>query len=590
MNFNDYYKTELSSLRNEGAEFSKNNPGLSTYLSKEGQDPDVERLLEGFSFLTGRLKQQLDYELPEVSHTLVQLLWPNYIRPIPSYSIIKYESIKDSTENITVHKNTEVLSKSINNTQCRFRTAYELTVMPFDLQKVNYFTYSKKSELELSFQMSTTGTLQDLVFKDLRLHLGGSKFIAQDLYLFLTNYVEKIELIINSDDEKELTSVQIDKNSIKRVGFSKDENLMPYSLNVFDGYILLQEYFCFKDKFLFIDIKNLSKIESISNDILEKSRNFTIKINFSKKIKQSETPSTSNFFLYATPIVNLFETDSVPIRKTSFDEEYLVVPSNLDKNYSEVFSIQNVRGWVAKKGVYEDFVPFEAFEHNLTNSEYYSSRVKLSTDESQTNTYLRFSNSKGLEEDILKSNATISVKILCTNKNLPSKLLLKEINTANPLSKSANVQFENISIPTQSYPPPISGDFLWRVISNMSLNYLSLEDISSLRTILETYDFYGAFDRKQKEKTVMQLKGIESISYENCEMIHRGMPLRGTHIKLKVNPLNFSSVGEAYIFCCVLNEFFALYSNLNSFHRLSVDMDNEDYFQWPVKIGSKTLV
>lgn len=124
----------------------------------------------------------------------------------------------------------------------------------------------------------------------------------------------------------------------------------------------------------------------------------------------------------------------------------------------------------------------------------------------------------------------------------------------------------------------------------MSLNYLSLEDISSLRTILETYDFYGAFDRKQKEKTIMQLKGIESISYENCEMIHRGMPLRGTHIKLKVNPLNFSSVGEAYIFCCVLNEFFALYSNLNSFHRLSVDMDNEDYFQWPVKIGSKTLV
>jgi type VI secretion system lysozyme-like protein len=91
--FNDYYKKELNSLRLEGSEFSKKNPGLSTYLSKEGQDPDVERLLEGFSFLTGRLKQQLDYELPEVSHTLVQLLWPNYIRPIPSYSIIKYESI-----------------------------------------------------------------------------------------------------------------------------------------------------------------------------------------------------------------------------------------------------------------------------------------------------------------------------------------------------------------------------------------------------------------------------------------------------------------------------------------------------------------
>ncbi|MGB6328287.1 MAG: type VI secretion system baseplate subunit TssF, partial [Halarcobacter sp.] len=90
MAFNDYYKEELTSLRTLGAEFSKKNPGLSTYLSKEGQDPDVERLLEGFSFLTGRLKQQLNQELPEVAHTLVQLLWPNYVRPIPSYSIIQY--------------------------------------------------------------------------------------------------------------------------------------------------------------------------------------------------------------------------------------------------------------------------------------------------------------------------------------------------------------------------------------------------------------------------------------------------------------------------------------------------------------------
>lgn len=590
MTFNDYYKKELNSLRLEGSEFSKKNPGLSTYLSKEGQDPDVERLLEGFSFLTGRLKQQLDYELPEVSHTLVQLLWPNYIRPIPSYSIIKYESIKDSTQNIKVEKNTEVLSKSINNSQCKFRTAYELIVMPFELQNVNYYTYSKKSDLELSFQMSTIGTLQDLTFENLRLHLGGSKFIAQDLYLFLTNYVEKIDLVINSDDSKELASISIDKNSIKQVGFSPNENLMPYPLNVFDGYILLQEYFCFKDKFLFIDILNLSNINTISNEILEKSRNFTIRITFSKKIKQSETPNISNFFLYSTPVVNLFETDSVPIRKTSYDEEYLVVPSNLDKNQSEVFSIENVRGWIANKGSYEDFMPFETFEHNLSNTQYYSSRVKLSSDEAQTNTYLRFSNSKGLEEDILKSNATISVKILCTNKNLPSKLLLKEIDTANPLSKSANLKFENITIPTQSYPPPISGDFLWRVISNMSLNYLSLEDINSLRTILETYDFYGAFDRKQREKTTMQLKGFENISYETCEMIDKGLPIRGTHIKLKVNPLNFSCLGEAYIFCCVLNEFFALYSNLNSFHKLSVDINNEDNLQWPAKIGSQTLI
>ncbi|RXJ87620.1 type VI secretion system baseplate subunit TssF [Arcobacter sp. CECT 8985] len=589
MTYNDYYKKELTSLRYEGAEFSKKNPGLSSYLSKEGQDPDVERLLEGFSFLTGRLKQQLNYELPEVSHTLVQLLWPNYIRPIPSYSIIKYEALKDSTENVLVSKNTEVLSKTINNTQCRFRTSYDLTVMPFELEKVSYFTYSKKSELELTFQMTTTGTLNDITFDKLRLYLGGSKFIAQDLYLFLINYVQKIEVSINSNEKKELVSTQIPKDSIKPVGFD-NQDLLPYSLNVFDGYKLLQEYFCFKDKFLFIDINNLFNINYLSNKILEKSRSFTIKIDLDKKITQSETPTIENFYLYATPIINIFETDSIPIRKTSYEDEYLVVPSNIDKDNCEVFSIENVRGWVNKKGRYEDYLPFESFEHNFLKNEYYSSKVKLSSDESRTNTYLRFANSTGSEEDLEKTNATVSVKILCTNKNLPSSLLLGDISTANPLSNSANLNFENITIPTQSYPPPVSGDFLWRVISNMSLNYLSLEDIKSLRTIIETYDFFGFYDIKQREKTSMQLNGIESISYQTEEMIDRGMPIRGNHIKLKIDPFNFSSIGEAYIFCSVLNEFFSLYSNINSFHKLSVDMDNEDNFEWPIKLGSQTLI
>ncbi len=77
---------------------------MSSFLSKEGQDPDVERLLEGFAFLTGRLQQQLDKELPEVAHTLVELLWPSYTRPIPSFSIIQFESIKDSLDNIKMSK------------------------------------------------------------------------------------------------------------------------------------------------------------------------------------------------------------------------------------------------------------------------------------------------------------------------------------------------------------------------------------------------------------------------------------------------------------------------------------------------------
>jgi type VI secretion system protein ImpG len=591
MVFNDYYKKELISLRTDGSVFSKKNPGLSTYLSKEGQDPDVERLLEGFSFLTGRLQQRLDQELPEVAHTLVELLWPNYTRPIPSFSIIQFDSISDSTNNVNVKKQTEILSRvKPDAIQCKFRTIYDTLVMPFNLNNLNYYIHGKKSTLELNMKMTSSGTLNDITFSNLRVYLGGSKFIAQDLYLFLTRYVESIEILINDSDKKELTGIKIDKNSIKPIGFDNSNSLTPQPLNIFDGYVLLQDFFCFNDKFLFVDICNLNKITNINEELLSKSRDFTIKINFIKKLSQSSLPQKEHFSLYCTPIVNLFETDSIPIRKNLEFTDFLVLPSDLDKRYSEVFSIEQVRGWISRKNTYQNYLPFESFEHIDDDNEYYSSRTKLSNDGERTNTYLRFSNVINTEDTISNVNSTVSVKILCTNKDVPSSLLLGDICVSSALLNTTNLSFKNITIPTASYPPPIGGDFLWRIISNMSLNYLSLNDLKTFRTILETYDFLGAYDVKQKEKTSMILKGIESINYETSEMIDKGLAIRGMHIKLKLNPSKFSCLGEAYLFCSVLNEFFALYSNINSFHKLSVDFQNEELFTWNPKMGRQELI
>ncbi|MCP4972047.1 MAG: type VI secretion system baseplate subunit TssF [Arcobacter sp.] len=591
MAFNDYYKEELTSLRTLGSEFSKKNPGLSTYLSKEGQDPDVERLLEGFSFLTGRLKQNLDQELPEVAHTLVELLWPNYVRPIPSYSIIQYSPIKDSINNTTIKKDTEVLSKSKTDTiRCRFRTTYDTVIMPFDLNNVNYFIHGKKSSIELNMNMTTSGTLEDITFSNLRIYLSGSKFISQDLYLFLINYIEEIEISLEDENEKNIENLIIDKKSIVPVGFNYLETMIPYPLNIFDGNILLQEFFSFKDKYLFVDLMNLNKISDLSTDLLSKCRNFSIKINFSKSfLHLEETLNKEHFSLYCTPIINLFETDTVPIRKNQQQDEFLLIPSELDKNHSEVFSIEKVRGWIANKKLYQNYIPFESFEHLDDDNEYYSSRTKLSIDGERTNTYLRFS-SNDINDSFTRTNAIVSVKILCTNRDIPSKLLLGDICVPNSLSDSSNIPFKNITIPSVSYPPPISGDFLWRIISNMSLNYLSISNIKSFRTILETYDFYGAFNLKQKEKTSMNLIGLEEISYESCEMIYKGLPIKGIHVFLKIDHTKYSSAGEAYLFCSIINEFLSLYSNINSFHKLTVDMQNKEVYEWPTKLGSQCLI
>ena len=590
MKINDYYLQELHALRKLGGEFSRKNPGLSPYLAKEGQDPDVERLLEGFSFLTGRLRQQLDEELPEVSHNLVQLLWPNYTRPVPSYSIIAYDPIRDNSVPQIVPRGTEVMSKADEEgVQYKFRTCYDTTVHPIELADCNYYVHGSKSQLELDFKATGKGFLDDCRLSTLRVYFNGSRFLAKELYLYFLEYAEVIEVELLDFEEKLLHTLHLPERSVTPVGFGTNERMVPYPQSVFDGYIALQEYYSYEQKYLFADLCNLDRVFGIDHELLAQSRHFRMRLHFSKRLSSAQILTKENFALYCTPVINLFEADAVPIRKNAMEEEYLLSASEYAREQSEVYLVDSVRGWVPSKNSYQDFLPFESFDYG-DDDEYYSVRVKLSDDGKRTHSYIRFASPEGIFERNEHTNATVSVKLLCTNLSLPSKLQLGELCVPDPHSNLSHLPFQNITIPTESSPPPIGGDFLWRVISNMSLNHLSLADVKTLRTIMRTYDFLGAHDIKVKKKNAMMLEGIASISPSKAEMAHEGFPIRGIQTRLEIDVSKFTGVGEAYLMCSVLNEFFALYCNINSFHRLEVDMLNHDRFNWPPRMGYQPVI
>ena len=81
MSFDQYFRDELSFLKEQGSHYSDLRPHLSSFLNGKHTDPDVERLLEGFAFLTSRLRAKIDDDFPELTHSMINLLWPNFIRP-----------------------------------------------------------------------------------------------------------------------------------------------------------------------------------------------------------------------------------------------------------------------------------------------------------------------------------------------------------------------------------------------------------------------------------------------------------------------------------------------------------------------------
>jgi type VI secretion system protein ImpG len=596
MSFNHYYQSELTALRQLGKRFAERSPALAPFLGQSGRDPDVERLLEGFAFLTGRLRQKLDDELPELTHSLMHLLWPNYMRPLPAFSMLQFDPLKRPGPALPVPRHTPVESKPIQGMTCRFRTCFATEVLPLALNGLDYSVKGDGALLSLRLEMSADGHLGDLDLKQLRLHLAGERYISQLLYLSLLRHLGGIQLVLLDGAGKPLQDAQgqavpamkLGADQVQPVGFDEDQALIPYPLNTFRGYRYLQEYFAFQDKFLFVDIHGLDALKRLPQELLKQARGIELRFDIHKAGVQRIRPTLDNVRLYCTPVVNLFAHDAIPIRLDGKQDQYLLLPSEFDSQHCGVFSVDRVTGWKPGGKGYEEYVPFESFEHDASFDvpvarPHYSVRQQPSMLGDGLETYLSF----GLRN--LDQHETLSIELTCTNQNLPRQLGLGDICL--PCEDTPEfLTFRNISAVTPSYAPPLHRDFLWKLISNMSLNYLSLANVEALKVILETYDLPRYYDQHAEKVSKRLLNGLKSISHQHVDRLHRGLPVRGVRTELKIDPEGYVGEGDLFLFATVLNEFFALYASLNSYHELHVRSTQGEVYQWTPRMGQQPLL
>jgi type VI secretion system protein ImpG len=596
MSFNHYYQSELTALRQLGKRFAERSPALAPFLGQSGRDPDVERLLEGFAFLTGRLRQKLDDELPELTHSLMHLLWPNYMRPLPAFSMLQFDPLKRPGPALPVPRHTPVESKPIQGMTCRFRTCFATEVLPLALNGLDYSVKGDGALLSLRLEMSADGHLGDLDLKQLRLHLAGERYISQLLYLSLLRHLGGIQLVLLDGAGKPLQDAQgqavpamkLGADQVQPVGFDEDQALIPYPLNTFRGYRYLQEYFAFQDKFLFVDIHGLDALKRLPQELLKQARGIELRFDIHKAGVQRIRPTLDNVRLYCTPVVNLFAHDAIPIRLDGKQDQYLLLPAEFDSQHCGVFSVDRVTGWKPGGKGYEEYVPFESFEHDASFDvpvarPHYSVRQQPSMLGDGLETYLSF----GLRN--LDQHETLSIELTCTNQNLPRQLGLGDICL--PCEDTPEfLTFRNISAVTPSYAPPLHRDFLWKLISNMSLNYLSLANVEALKVILETYDLPRYYDQHAEKVSKRLLNGLKSISHQHVDRLHRGLPVRGVRTELKIDPEGYVGEGDLFLFATVLNEFFALYASLNSYHELHVRSTQGEVYQWTPRMGQQPLL
>jgi type VI secretion system protein ImpG len=586
MSFNKYFQEELVALRELGKEFAERNPALAPFLSTPGRDPDVERILEGFAFLSGRLRQKLDDEFPELTHSLFNLLWPNYLRPIPACSIIEYQPAGDLSERLNIPRGTIIESKPVEGTRCRFKTTYDIDIIPIRLSSYNMVKRDGQAIMVLRFAC-LGASLDELELSKLRIFIKGESSIAHTIYFSMLRQVTAINFVLRDMENREYITLQIPPASITPAGFCEDEGLYPYPANTFSGYRILQEYFCFPEKFLFVEIKNLE--ESLKNipAPTQNASEFELHFLLTDLPENYESFRLDNWRLFCTPVVNLFPFDAAPIRIDQHQTEYRIVPDPRHPYHFTTYSVDTVSSWQNAGKKYCDYVLFESFEHendaeNLTA--YYRLRLRPSAYDGATECYISIVPTQNSIMPI--DGETISLELTCTNRNLPAELAVGDINMPGENSPQA-VPFSNILPVTPSYSPVLDGEPLWRLISNMSLNYIALTDVGALKAVLGAYNFRAAHDNHCAKVFEQILRGMLHIRCEEADRIYRSLPLRGACTYLSMNHKCFSCEGDMFLFASVLNEFLSLYATVNSFHQLTViDERTGARYQWPARLGS----
>lgn len=589
MSFNKYYQEEMVALRELGKEFSDRNPALAPFLDTPGRDPDVERLLEGFSFLTGRLRQKLDDELPEITHALFHLLWPNYLRPFPSCSVVQCKPSDNLSQHTRIPKGAKVESDPVDGTACTFQTAYATDVYPVELQELSFLT--RNGETILALRFSAKGPLENLNLQSLRFFLTGEKGIALTLYHMFCRKVREVRLIHTDQAQKEHRLAHLPPAAIRPLGFEEDEALFPYPPNAFVGYRILQEYFCFPEKFHFVEVKELDQgFNKNSLNGLQNPDNFSLHFVLDDLPEQFESMRKENILLSCTPVVNLFPKHATPLTLDYKQTEYRIVPDPRLPYHFLTYSVEKVESWGHSGKGEREYRPFESFEHVAVPGEspaYYRIRLKPAAKDESVETYLSIVHSQHISKSA--EAETISLELLCTNRMLPLQLGVGDIRHAADGSPET-VTFNNIIAVTPPYMPPLEGDILWRLLSNMSLNYIPLTDLPALRGVLSTYDFRAMHDSRRARVLQQTLNGMIAVSTIETDRIYRGLPLRGSRTTLVLNQKHFACEGEMFLFSSVLNEFLALYATVNSFHQLTVieEKTGEEY-QWPARLGTTVL-
>lgn len=609
-----YYEQELRYLRELGIEFARRFPKVAGRLGMEdhhNSDPHLERLFQGFAFFASRVRQKLDGEFPALTERLLDRVYPHYLKPTPSMAVVQFRPTPNEsslTAGFTVPSGTELRArcKLAAGSVCEYRTAHSVRLWPVAIESLEYTSVLSsiadvrvptrkpvQALLRIGLRLTGGREFRELALDRLPLYVAGGDVTSDRLYEALV--VHAGTLVVRWGAQRDQHVAFGDRAQCAApFGLQDEQALLPDVPPAYRGHRLLHEYFAFPARFRSVELQGL---RAVLRDCTSDSVELIVPFTHHDPVLEGKLP-IERLQLFATPAINLFPRRLVVAAPSGKTAELKLQPDRTQPLDYEIHSVTRVAAQTAFRSEPQQYrrghehgkeasgqstprftverrprVPGPEEQRGGSRTDYVGTEVSLSLSEAPS------------------ENQQLVVDALCTNRDLPL-LLAKDPKASFTLSSGAPVDEVRLLVgPSAPRYQPDEGETAWKLINNLQLNYLSLNEgtgaSAALRELLSLYAHMGDPLLRREVEGVREIK---------CQSVVGPYPRSGP--RNYVRGLEIQVICEEHAFAhgpltlgTVLSQLFAKHSGAHSFTQTVLyTLERGEVYRAPAIAGQKQCV
>ena len=572
-----YYIQELTKIRTLAKEFANDYPSLAPMLAEEATDPDVERLLEGFAFLTANVQERLDQQLPELSKSICNIFFPDCLAPTPSAVMMQFNPLSNAAAATHLTVDSKVASQAVDNVNCKFQLKADSIVEPIKLLNSSFKQIADGTHcLQADFTMLGV-TLAKWNVNSLPFYITGPRSGAGDLFLCLMRYCSGIGITAEGGSEYKLPN-----DSLAAAYYDQQKHDRKHDKDKTKLNSTLTDYLVFPQVFFRPCLTGLSNWKNRGN-----VKKFSIRFYFSE-LPEWFTPNADvKLAINTFPAVNLFEHDSDPIHINYERAEYPIYVAGYEANQYAIHDVQSVESLRPHSS--SNLHEYNSLEQELYKQNNVKHLYSIRYNYDELKNKVKFSISFSVTDMSQKiENETIVAKINMCNAGLTSRLLPGQIDQR-CYGSPENISFANLHVPSKYYPANLDDMFRWRLISLLSYNYIADANLDMLKEVILLHAnlLFGY----NKDPLYQKLDAIENYQVTSSSLLYFDTVLPGYNIDFTCLLSGFISQGEIFVFGEMLALFLASSLPLNTFVRLSISIaETGERIEWPARTLDQVLL